>query len=91
MTSRTRRAVLPRVGAVDSGPRTVPERESTRTRRGPGDMASEGRLAELGALLAMGYRRLQLRQKALAESADPEALCGQAVDGNGAESAEEAE
>ncbi len=46
-------------------------------------------LDELGEILAAGYRRFVLRGKALDDSANPEALCGQAVNGNGAKAAEE--
>ena len=60
-----------------------------RRRQDPADMTPGARLAELGAALATGYRRLRLRQKALAESAEPEAPSDQAVNGNGAETAEE--
>jgi hypothetical protein len=52
--------------------------------RDPGDMAPDARLAELGAILAFGFRRLQLRGKTLAEGGEPEAPSDQAVDGNGA-------
>ena len=52
----------------------------------PSRMTPAARLAELGEILAAGYRR---GRKALAESAEPEALCEPAVDGNGAEAAEE--
>ena len=53
-------------------------------------MTAPERLAELGAILATGYRRVRLsREKGLAESAEPEAPCDQAVDGDGAEPAEE--
>ena len=54
-----------------------------------GAMSPGDRLAELGSLLALGYRRVRLRQHSLDESAEPEALCGQAVNGNGAQAAEE--
>ena len=52
-------------------------------------MTPDERLAELGEILAAGYRRMRLRQKALAESANPGALCPQAVDGDGAGPAKE--
>ena len=67
-------------------PRVVP-------RRDPGAMAPADRIAELGALLATGYRRLRLNrlnpQNWLAESAEAEAPCDPAVNGDGAESAQE--
>ena len=56
----------------------------------PAQMAPDARLAVLGAILATGYRRFRVsREKGLAESAEPEAPCDQAVDGDGAEPAEE--
>ena len=57
--------------------------------RDPAGLTPGERIAELGALLALGYRRARLRQKALAESAQAEALSGPAVDGDRAETAEE--
>ena len=45
--------------------------------RDPSCMTPEQRLAELGEILATGYRRLQL---SLAESRQPEAPCDQEVD-----------
>ena len=56
-----------------------------RRARDPGRLSPEERLAELGAILAEGYRRLRLRQKPLDESAEPEAASDAAVNGNGAE------
>ncbi len=45
-------------------------------RANPGHMSDAARLAELGALLARGFRRWrQISQKALAESADTERVC----------------
>ena len=61
-----------------------------RRRKAPSLMTPAARIAELGAILATGYRRVRLsREKSLAESAEPEAPCDQAVDGNGAEPAKE--
>ncbi len=60
-----------------------------RPRRDVGAMTPKERLAELGGLLALGVRRLSIRQKALDGGAEPEALCDQAVDGNRAAPAEE--
>ena len=86
MSSGPRRPVSRDVGTslavADSG-------ATRRYRRDVAGMSPEARLAELGGLLAVGYRRLRVPRNALAESAEPEALCGQAVDGNGAGSAEE--
>ena len=86
MSSRPRRPVSRDVGTslavADSG-------ATRRHGRDVAGMSPEARLVELGALLAMGYRRLRVPRKALAESAEPEALCRQAVDGNGADAAEE--
>ena len=43
-------------------------------------MAPTERIAELGAILATGYRRVRLSsEKGLAESAKPEAPCGSPV------------
>jgi hypothetical protein len=57
--------------------------------RSPDSMAPADRVAEIGAILATGFRRHQLRQHSgqvcLAESAPPVALCDQPV--NGPESA----
>ena len=58
-------------------------------RMDPAAMTPKERMAEVGALLAAGYRRSRVRQKALAESDDPEARCDLAVDGDGAEPAKE--
>ncbi len=59
----------------------------------PAAMAPGDRIAELGAILAAGYRRLRLNrpnlQNALAESAEPEAPCYSAVNGAGAQPAQE--
>ena len=57
--------------------------------RDPTAMLPGERVAELGAILALGYRRLRLRQNALDESADPEAPSDPVVCGNGAKAAEE--
>ncbi len=86
MRSRSRPPVLPRVGTIGTIPTT---RATHRSRRDPGGMSPGDRLAEFGAILAAGYRRLVLRGKALDESGEPEALCRQAVNGNGAKAAEE--
>ena len=72
-----RRALEPTLGDV------------LRLSRDPAAMTSQDRLAELGHLLALGYRRLQLHGKGLAENGDGERTCDPAVDGNGAKSAEE--
>ena len=59
-------------------------------RRDPASLTPAERLAELGTILAVGYRRLRLsRQRTLDGSAEVEALCDSAVDGNGAETAGE--
>jgi hypothetical protein len=51
----------------------------TLRRTNPAHMSESARLAELGALLARGYRRLvQIQQKRLAESADTERSSGSA-------------
>ena len=50
-------------------------------------MTPDERLAELGEILAAGYRRF--RQKALDESAQPEAPSDPVVNGNGAMATEE--
>ena len=55
----------------------------------PGRMTPKAHLPELGGLLARGFRSLQVSRKALAESAQAEALSCPAVDGNGAVSAAE--
>ncbi len=59
----------------------------------PAAMAPAARIAELAGILAAGYRRLRLNrlnpQNGLAESAEPEAPCDPAVNGDGAESAQE--
>ena len=57
--------------------------------RPPETMTPDERLSELGGILAMGYRRARLRQKALAESAEHEAPSNPVVNGNGARAAEE--
>ena len=58
--------------------------------RDPASMTPDARLAELGELLAAGYRRMQLnRGQGLAGSPESEAPCDQAVNGDEAESAEE--
>ena len=58
--------------------------------RDPSSMAPAERLAELGEILATGYRRLRLsRERGLAAGAEPEAPCDQAVNGNEAEPAKE--
>ena len=43
--------------------------------RDPATMMAEERLAELGELLATGYRRHRLRQKELADGGDSERPC----------------
>jgi hypothetical protein len=46
----------------------------------PNQLTPEARLAELGALLARGYRRMvQNRQNEVAESAETERPCDRAV------------
>lgn len=46
----------------------------------PAHMSDKARLAELGALLARGYRRMvQNQQNRVAESAETERPCGRAV------------
>jgi hypothetical protein len=46
----------------------------------PSLLTPEARLAELGALLARGYRRMvQNRQNEVADSAETERPCGRAV------------
>ena len=55
----------------------------------PAALCPKERVAELGAILEAGYRRLLLRQKSLAESGYGERPCDQAVDGDGARTAEE--
>lgn len=51
----------------------------------PDSMTPEDRVAELGAILATGFRRLQIRQipeqVSLADSAPPVALCHAPVNG----------
>ncbi len=84
MKSHPRRPVSPRVGTIGTIPTT---RATHRSGRDPGGMSPDDRQAELGEILATGYRRV--RENSLAESANPEALCRQAVDGNGADAAEE--
>jgi hypothetical protein len=70
-----------RTGQAATGAASRPGVGSAARRHGnPADMAPGERLAELGALLATGYRRLQLRRKALAESAEPEAPSDRPVD-----------
>lgn len=44
-------------------------------RKDPGAMSAAERLAELGALLATGYRRHRLRQNELADAPEPEPTC----------------
>ncbi len=45
----------------------------------PGQLTPEARLAELGAILARGYRRMvQNQQNGVAESAETERPCGRA-------------
>ncbi len=45
----------------------------------PDHMSDEARLAELGAILARGYRRMvQNQQNGVAESAETERPCGRA-------------
>ena len=56
----------------------------------PAALSPPARISQLGAILATGYRRLRLHQKALEESAKPEAQCTPAVNGDGAEPAKEA-
>ena len=46
-----------------------------KSQKDPALMAPADRLAEVGAILAAGYRRHRLHQKALAESASPGAPC----------------
>ncbi len=58
--------------------------------RDPASMTPEERQAQLGQILAAGYRRMRLnRGQGLAGSPESEAPCDQAVDGDGAEPAEE--
>jgi hypothetical protein len=56
-------------------------------RADPAAMSEEARIGELGEILAMGYRRVQMR---LARSADPEAVCESMVDAHNSEHAEDA-
>ena len=74
MSSGPRRPVLRRVGTsasvVDNGARWCPVRDA-------GPMTPGDRLAELGEILAAGYRR---RRKALAERDEPEAPSDPVVD-----------
>jgi hypothetical protein len=53
--------------------------------RSPEAMTAADRIAEIGAILAAGYRRLQIRQVpgqvCLADSAPPVALCDRPVNG----------
>ena len=70
-----RPAVSPRDGDSPGAPRPRPSLASRPTWRNAGAMSPEQRLTELGKLLATGYRRLRMRQKALAESAGTERPC----------------
>ena len=58
---------------------TIPA-ASAATRRDPGTMAKAEVLAELGALLAAGWRRALSRRKALDDREQVEAACDQRVD-----------
>ena len=61
-----------------------------RKSRNPVQMGAEDRLAEIGAFLALGFRRLRLvRENELDAFPAAERLCGQAVDGDGALPAKE--
>jgi hypothetical protein len=52
----------------------------TLRRCNPAHMSETARMAELGALLARGYRRMvQNRQNEVAKSAETERPCGRAV------------
>ena len=75
MKRATQPAVSPRGGKSPGAPRIGLSSARGPTWRDPGAMSPQERLTELGSLLATGYRRLRLRQKALAEGASPERPC----------------
>ncbi len=90
------RPVGPQSDTGHTAPMAAPARHGARVggtvvrRYDPSAMTPAARIAELGAILAAGYRRLRLnRLNGLDESAELEAPCIPAVNGDGAESAQE--
>ena len=89
------RPVGPQSDTGPTAPMAAPARHGARVggtavrRYDPAAMAPTARIAELGAILAAGYRRLRLnRQNCLAASRESEPSCDQTVDS--AENDEEA-
>ena len=91
------RPVGPQSDTGHTAPKSAPARHGARVvgtvvhRSDPAAMAPAARIAELGEIFALGFRRRVLsRQRELAEPGKPEPSSGVAVNGNGAEPAQEA-